>query len=298
MNENNGSAVPLVSIVTPSYNQGRFIERTIQSVKNQDYPNVEHIIVDGDSTDETTELLRKHEGTYRMQWSSEPDGGQSEAVNKGLARATGQLIGWLNSDDVYVPRDAISAVVQAFVAHPEVSVVYGNVLEIDDQDRVQRLRRNIPKAYQRLLSAFNFISQPAVFWRRTVLTGAGLNQDLDYVMDYELWLRLRAQYDFHHIDRFIAGVRYHGAAKNLRRPGDLKREAAEVQQHYSRARASQLLFSTIVKIMQRAYRVAAIARIGTLQNEPWAVDLKLLSRPAMIMHQLPPFGWLRKKVGG
>lgn len=289
-------AAPLVSIVTPSYNQGRFIERTILSVKNQDYPNVEHIIVDGNSTDNTREVLRKYEGSYPMHWTSEPDTGQSEAVNKGLALAQGELIGWLNSDDVYVPRDAIASVVETFVAHPQANVVYGNVLEIDEQDRIQRLRRNIPKAYRRLLIAFNFISQPAVFWRRAVLRETALNQDLNYVMDYDLWLRLRERGDFCHLDRFIAGVRYHGAAKNLRSPGALKREAAQVRRRYSQAGMGQLFYSTLVKVLQRAYRVAAISRIGELSADTWAVDLKLVGRPAMIMHQLPPFGWLRKKL--
>ncbi len=290
-------AGPLVSIVTPSYNQGRFIERTILSVKNQDYPSIEHIIVDGNSSDDTTDVLRRYEKTYRMQWSSALDSGQSEAVNKGLALCRGEVIGWLNSDDVYVPRDAVASVVGAFAAHPEANVVYGNVLEIDDQDRVQRLRRNLPRAHKGLLAAFNFISQPAVFWRRTAVTGAALNQELDYVMDYDLWLRLREKGEFHHINRFIAGVRYHGAAKNLRSPSELKREAAVVRRSYSQAGLREGFYRATVKVMLRLYRVAAIARIGEVRRETRAIDIKLASGPAMIIHQLPPFGWLRKRFG-
>ena len=117
--------LPLVSVVTPSYNKGAFIEETILSVKNQTYPRIEHIIIDGGSTDNTIDVIKKYEGTYNMHWVSEPDNGQSDAVNKGWRMARGEILGWLNSDDTYMPW-AVETAVKFLTGHPNVSVVYGN----------------------------------------------------------------------------------------------------------------------------------------------------------------------------
>ncbi|MCD6361181.1 MAG: glycosyltransferase, partial [Armatimonadetes bacterium] len=110
---------PLVSIVTPSYNQGEFIEETILSVKNQDYPNIEHIVVDGGTTDNTVAILKKYDGTYNMRWLSEPDKGQSDEVNKGWGLCQGQIVGWLNSDDTLAEKRTISYVVEQFKLHQD-----------------------------------------------------------------------------------------------------------------------------------------------------------------------------------
>lgn len=123
---------PLVSIVTPSYNQGRYIEKTIRSVLNQDYPDLEYIVVDGGSTDHTLDILRKYEG--RIRWVSERDGGQSEAVNKGFRMSRGEILGWLNSDDTYCPG-AVRQAVTFLMEHPSVAMVYGDGYEIDEQGK-------------------------------------------------------------------------------------------------------------------------------------------------------------------
>src|SRR5438128_8552250 len=128
-------ALPLVSIVTPSYNQGRFIEDTIRSVLAQDYPNLEYIVVDGGSTDHTLDVLRRYEG--RLRWVSEPDRGQSEAINKGFRMARGEIVSWLNSDDTYVPG-AIGKAVAHLGARPEVVMVYGEGYLLDEGGRVTR----------------------------------------------------------------------------------------------------------------------------------------------------------------
>jgi glycosyltransferase involved in cell wall biosynthesis len=126
MADKRGKEGPLVSIVTPSYNQGQFIEETTLSVKNQDYPNIEHIVVYGGSTDEILEILKRYEGTYNLRWISEPDEGHADAVNKGFAMAKGEIISWLNSDDVYFDKGTISSVMEAFQRHSEADIVYGN----------------------------------------------------------------------------------------------------------------------------------------------------------------------------
>jgi glycosyltransferase involved in cell wall biosynthesis len=126
---------PKVSIITPSFNQAGFIERTIQSVLSQDYPNIEYLVIDGGSNDETLEVLKKYEG--RLQWISEKDSGQSEAINKGYRMATGEILTWLNSDDTLLPG-AVSKAVAYFDEHPDVMMIYGEGYIIDENDKVKQ----------------------------------------------------------------------------------------------------------------------------------------------------------------
>jgi len=125
---------PLVSIVTPSYNQGQFIEDTILSVKNQDYSNIEHIIVDGGSTDNTLEILKEYENSYNLRWVSEPDNGQADAINKGFDMAKGEIIGWLNSDDTYFSSHVLTKVVEKF-RQTEAKIVFGNDVLINQEQK-------------------------------------------------------------------------------------------------------------------------------------------------------------------
>lgn len=180
---------PLVSIVTPSYNQGRFIEETILSVKNQDYPNIEHIIVDGGSKDNTLEILKKYKGTYNMRWISEPDKGRADAVNKGFAMAQGEIIGWLNSDDVYLKKDTLRTVVHAFQSHTQSDVVYGDAAVIDIGGRILQVICLPKPSFQRLLRSC-YLIQPAIFFRRHVIKQHQLDTKLQFAMDYEFWLML------------------------------------------------------------------------------------------------------------
>lgn len=153
---------PKISIVTPSYNQGQFIEETILSVKNQDYPNIEHIIVDGGSTDRTLEILKKYEGTYKIYWISEPDEGQADAVNKGFALAKGEIIGWLNSDDVYFDTHVITRVVQCFNRRKNFDIIYGNLALINKTGLILKIDVAPGFTRSRLLRGA-FIPQPATF---------------------------------------------------------------------------------------------------------------------------------------
>lgn len=204
-----------VSIVTPSFNQGMFIERTLRSVMEQSTDRfvLEHYVVDGGSTDGTVEVLERHGHVAR--WISEPDRGQADAVNKGIRRTDGEIIGWLNSDDVYYPG-AVDYVVRFMAQNPDVDVVYGMADHIDEDDKAFEAYPTEPWNLGRLAQTC-FISQPALFLRRRVVERHGLlDESLHYCMDYEYWLRLgRAGVRFAYVERKLAGSRLYADNKTL-----------------------------------------------------------------------------------
>jgi glycosyltransferase involved in cell wall biosynthesis len=214
---------PLITIVTPSYNQSRYLEQTIQSVLQQDYPALEYFVIDGGSTDSSAEIIRRYENQLSG-WVSEKDRGQADAINKGFQRANGEFIAWLNSDDLYQPG-AIRTAIKTFQNHPEAGLVYGNVLSIDEHSRPFNLQTFKPYTLKDLM-AFNIISQPAVFMRRSVLEQAGhLGLDYHLLLDHHLWLRMAALAPLVYLPQTLAAARYHAEAKNLSRTADFGREA-------------------------------------------------------------------------
>jgi glycosyltransferase involved in cell wall biosynthesis len=209
------SSWPKISIVTPSYNQGEFIEDTILSVKNQIYPDFEHIIVDGGSTDATLEILKKYEHTYNMHWTSEPDKGQSDAVNKGFRTAKGQIIGWLNSDDVYFSTDVFARVAAEFLENPNVDVIYANRVVIDGSNNLVKLQYSRKFNYNKLLKSYYALHQETVFLRKKVVKQQQLNTDLYITMDSEFWLRLGSLFHFKYVNAFFGGFRVHKINKTV-----------------------------------------------------------------------------------
>jgi glycosyltransferase involved in cell wall biosynthesis len=207
----------VVSIVTPTLNQGRFIEATIRSVKGQTFRGFEHIVVDGGSTDETLEVLRRHEGTYPMRWLSEPDGGMYEAVNKGLRLARGEIVAYLNSDDLYFPW-TIETVVRAFRRHPYADFVFGDALSVDDATGSQELYWMLPFDLDDIRRV-GFLAQPAVFWHRAAYEATGpFDERLRYVADCEYWMRAGERHRFHKVNEFLAVERNHSST--LRETGN------------------------------------------------------------------------------
>lgn len=214
---------PSISIVTPSYNQARYLEQTIQSVLGQGYPRLEYFVIDGGSTDGSQDVIRRYESQLSG-WVSEKDRGQADAINKGFRRATGDIIAWLNSDDLYQPG-AFAKVVEAFRQNPQVGLIYGNVLSIDENGHSFNLQAFRPYSPVDLM-AFQIISQPAVFMRRSVLEQAGL-LDLEYhlLLDHHLWLRMLRLAPAIYLPETLASARYHPEAKNLSRTSEFGREA-------------------------------------------------------------------------
>jgi len=216
---------PLVSVVTPSFNHGHFIEETLLSVKSQDYPNIEHIVVDGGSTDKTLEILKKYEGVYNLRWISEPDEGHADAVNKGFRMAYGEIVGWLNSDDVYFDRNVIRTVVEAFQRHSEADIVYGDCAYIWEDGTILRIQC-VPGFRYNRLSRGCFLEQPAVFFRRHVVEKHQLNKFLKY------WLRIGREYRFYHLPRILAADRNHCGRISIASRDELLRVSAELRRRY------------------------------------------------------------------
>jgi len=203
---------PLVSIITPSLNQGDYIEKTIKSVINQDYPNVEYFVIDGGSTDDTLNILKKYDS--KIMWLSESDRGQAEAINKGIRLTKGEIVVWLNSDDTFLPG-AIKKVVNCFLNHSKVKMVYGKSYFIDITDKIVGQYPTEPFDYQRL-AAFNFICQPSAFFKRDAFFDIGeLNPDLQYSLDYDLWIRIAKNFPIMYINQYLSNYRLHKASKTV-----------------------------------------------------------------------------------
>jgi len=205
---------PLVSVVTPSFNQARFLERTLESVLGQEYPRIEYIVVDGGSTDASPEIIRNY--SSRLAWSgSEPDGGQTDAINKGFTHAHGDILAWLNSDDTWLPG-AVAAAVEAFRWYPACGLIYGAANYIDEKDRVIG---RFPSAQtdQRLLrQGYVHIPQQAAFFRGDLWRTVGpLDPSFYFAMDYDLWTRIAARAPLKFIPQIWANFRLHGAAKTI-----------------------------------------------------------------------------------
>lgn len=202
---------PLISIVTPSFNQVRFIRQAIESVQTQEYPRVEHIVVDGGSTDGTIEVLEQNSGA--ITWVSEPDRGQTDAINKGFRMAHGEILTWLNSDDMYLPG-TLETIVRVFNEHPDVDLVYGDCDAIDENGAFRYAIHGRPFDRRVLLDKVNFIEQPATFFRRRALDEVGpLDESLHYTMDFDLWLRMSAGHRALYIPARLAACRKHSEAK-------------------------------------------------------------------------------------
>lgn len=205
---------PLVTVVTPSFNKGPYLEETIQSVLNQSYHNIEYIVKDGGSSDETLSILKKYDSD--ILWKSEPDSGQSDAINKGWKSANGEILAYLNADDIYYPG-TIETVVDFFNTHPETKIIYGDGVLTDEAGRIIGNHKAGPYYYNELLYGRNFIFQPTVFFRRELLERIGyIDTALHLTMDLDYWIRTGYLYQFGYIEGTpLAGAKIYANTKTV-----------------------------------------------------------------------------------
>ncbi len=203
---------PLVTIITPSFNQARYLETAIRSVVGQGYPAIEYFVVDGGSTDGSVEVIRRYADRLAW-WISEPDQGQANAINKGLRRAHGEIVAWLNSDDAYAPG-AIAAAVAALERHPKAGLVFADGLSFNAEGRPFRPLRGGTWGLDDLMT-FHIITQPTVFMRRSWVMHAGLlDEDFHFLLDHRLWLKIALRAPLLYVPQVWAFARYHAKAKN------------------------------------------------------------------------------------
>ena len=206
--------LPLVSIVTPSFNQARYLEATIQSVLSQNYPRLEYIIVDGGSTDGSVEIIKKYENKLAW-WVSERDQGQTDAINKGFAHAKGDFLAWLNSDDTY-EADALSPAVKFLQTHPEVGLVYGNANYINEDGHVIGRFPAAQTDLIRLRRGYVHVPQQAAFFRADLWRSVGpLDASFYFAMDYDLWVRLAMHSQVKYVPQTWANFRLHTSGKTI-----------------------------------------------------------------------------------
>lgn len=274
---------PKISVITPSYNQGNFIEATIQSVLSQSYPNLEYIIIDGGSTDSTVEIIQKYQSSITY-WISEPDRGQSHAINKGFSLATGEIMAWLCADDIYLPN-ALFTIANHFKAHAEDALIYGDGWKIDKQGNV--IQKFICPAATTLdeLCRWCYVFTPGTFWRQSLWQKVGglVNENLNYTMDWDLIIRMARECMPTKIDGDITAVRVHDQSKtNMGVCGETKykkqRDSEVVA--LSRKHAGFCCFNSI------AYEFKKIAEmtdsLDKLPKIPFKILYRILYLPLLI----------------
>ena len=241
------SDFPKISIVTPSFNQAAFVERTIRSVLDQGYPAVEYMIIDGGSSDGSVAIIEKYASRLAY-WVTERDGGQSEAINKGLRRSTGEIIGWLNSDDTLAPG-ALHRIADFYRSHPAAELVYGHTCLIDSADRVLKRLVAVPtRASELIRYNRNIWSQPGTTWLRRLQERIGLlDEGLHYTMDNDFWIRAALGGTIHLAPYHLGNLRIHSTAKGSRFVDRFEREQAILDSKYGaeyRDQAHRLMFKS------------------------------------------------------
>jgi len=275
-----------ISVVTPSLNQGKFVEETILSVLNQNYPNIEYMIIDGGSTDNTLEIIKKYEDRIDC-WVSEPDKGQSEAINKGFEIVTGDIVTWINSDDQYFTEDIFQKVSELFSSNPDIDACYGNNVYIDENSSILYLRKGVPFYSRGLLNIWNYIHQPTVFLRREVIDEFFLNLDLNYVMDYEYWLRISQKHKFKYIDLLISASRWHNECKTMENDNLFFIEFKKIHDAASKRFINRIIppiyFSKMFYNIQRLY---SLPFLWQLQKKKGSLNIKGKSWINLIKRQV------------
>jgi glycosyltransferase involved in cell wall biosynthesis len=270
---------PFVTIVTPSYNQGRFIRATIESVLSQDYPAIEYIIMDGGSTDETAAVVKDY--SSRLKWISERDKGQSDAINKGFRIAKGEIVSWLNSDDFILPG-AVSLAVKAFESQPEIMAVYGEGYLIDEAGEVtRRFPATEPFNLWKLVYLSDYILQQTVYFRKRVFDEVGyLDETLHWGLDWDLLIRIGKRYPLQYIPEYMGCLREYGAAKSFSGGGRRFRELAQIMRRHGRLRYPPGFISYGLDTYEKIWCEAIERRTPRFLAGPSAILRKVVSYAA------------------
>jgi glycosyltransferase involved in cell wall biosynthesis len=277
-----GRESPLVSVLTPSFNQARWLPDNIRSVATQTYSRLEHIVMDGNSSDGSVGILETAMGD-RLRWRSEPDTGQSAAINKAYAQAGGEIIGWLNSDDAYFSENVIEQVVSCFNSHPDAAVVYGHAALVNGDGLVLQLIW-VPPFDPALLTLHNYIIQPAAFVRRSALGATLVDETYDYAMDRELWLRLAKKHAFVRLPRLLAIDRHHLDRKAYTRLDLATADQKRLIRTYG-IRTGPLA-QAVLKCWKVAFRLRGIGLVSHVRRERLAFNGSLDSVWILIARQL------------
>jgi glycosyltransferase involved in cell wall biosynthesis len=280
---------PKISIVTPSFNQGQFLEETILSVLNQNYPNLEYLIIDGGSTDDSVEIIRRYEDRLNF-WVSEKDRGQVHAINKGLAKCTGEIFAYINSDDVYLPG-AFDAAAAHFQTHPQSEWVCGDTVMFGEGHQTELIRADVPKSAAHCLSWAYTAPQPGHFWKRSLM-GEGFDEAWRYDFDHDLYVRLLlAGHKCEHIELPFAAYRLHAASKTVAEQRKFDEEFDRSAELYEgRLHGADRRWCRSTRFLRQSYAASAAGKKS--DGARWLVRA-LATYPEGVMKR-PFWGCLRK----
>ncbi len=283
-------AIPKISIVTPSFNQARFLEQCILSVLEQDYSNIEYIIMDGGSTDGSVEIIQKY--SHRLAyWVSEPDGGQSAAINKGLRRVTGDIWGWMNSDDWYSPG-AISKAVDYLLQHSETDIVYGDCNWVSVKGEFLRRQNPHTFSYSKFVIEMNdYIPSGSTFIRRSVYESVGeLDESMHYTMDHDYWLRAGLLTQIDYLPEVLSSFRVYPEAKTWRNSSG---RARDIVYMYEKILDNDNIPATVkaqkINLLSKVYQTGAAYYRD-------AGDKNMFIRYLWKSLKMAPFHWTRSRV--
>jgi glycosyltransferase involved in cell wall biosynthesis len=272
------NCLPKISIITCSYQQGRFISSTLQSVLQQNYPNLEYIVIDGGSTDESVHVIRRH-AEQLAYWISEPDEGQTHALTKGFDRCTGDVMGWLCSDDLLL-SGSLERVGRFFAENPQVDWLFGDALWIDAQGNALRTKKEMPWSRAVFLFDHNYLAQPSVFWRRRLFERVGgLDGRWNLAMDADLWLRFARLSRPQHLSQYLSCMRFYPEQKTrLLKPAGMKEDEALRRREAPRlSKMPRPLMSAAAKVCRIVLKGATGGYTANLPTDasPWLDALKI-----------------------
>jgi glycosyltransferase involved in cell wall biosynthesis len=303
---------PLVSIITPTKDRADLLEYTLRSVRNQTFRDLEHVVVDGGSEDGTVQLLERFEKTYELRWISRPDAGMYPAINEGLRLARGQILAYLNSDDLYFPW-AVDVIVRAFRQHPDADFIFGDALAVDEQSGQQSLYLVRPFDLDSV-RRWDFLAQPSVFWRRSAYEANGpFDETLRFVADCDYWMRAGVRGKFRKVNEFLSIERNHGGTLRASIGSPLWQELEAVRSRYVKLHGRKHWFRLRLERLRarlwvKAYYVALFVQSvipSALRRGPWSRFMNSgearIDRLRLLVHALPwvgRIGFIRRAVEG